>query len=103
MPAILLPRVSDSIFTLAALLVKKNCCSSITSVFIRCAWYLIAPCRQAQRPAEVAEYNQLRMHVCTCMCTLHCGENAAGKCTRKEISLFCAESVKVVSSSDYHT
>ena len=29
-------------------------------------------------------------------------ENAAGKCTGKEISLFRAESAKVVSFSDYH-
>ena len=29
-------------------------------------------------------------------------ENAAGKSTGKEISLFCADSAEVVSSSDYH-
>ena len=33
---------------------------------------------------------------------LNMWENAAGKCTGKEISLFCAESAKVVSSTDYH-
>ena len=62
--------------------------------------------RYAQRPAEEATYDQLCMHVCLIAYVYaslwdNMRENAAGKCTGKEISLFRAESAKVVSSSDY--
>ena len=59
----------------------------------------------AGRPAKEAKYHQLRMHVDV---YVHAAlrdnmlENAAGKCTGREISLFRAESTKVVSCSDYH-
>ena len=67
------------------------------------------PRRPAQRPAEEAKYNQLCMHVCMCVYAAlrrygrdNMRENVAGKCTGKEISLFCAKSAEVVSSSDYY-
>ena len=49
------------------------------------------PRRQAQRPAEEAmglparaKYNQLRMHVCTCMFMQHCGTlGTLSKLTRR--------------------